>query len=130
MRNISNVYLTIIIVHAYLASLVSELLLGSVVEVFGLEENLNPEETKLQLWGAGVPLNTWGEEGYLYDAENNVGCVGDWLTEPSVAGAWESGRRLALFMDSGDIDTKNSVGIETGEWKYNDNVNDNGLGDV
>lgn len=71
-------------------------------------------ESRLQLWGAGVPLNTWianGEEsfGFLYDADYGVGACGDWLFDPSLAGAWESGRRLAQFMASG---TESSVGLE------------------
>ncbi|GMH97150.1 hypothetical protein TrVE_jg7834 [Triparma verrucosa] len=112
-----------------LARNVTSLLMGSLEEVFGLERKLEVEEQKLQLWGAGVPLNTWSGEGFLYDAENNVGCVGDWLVEPSVAGAWESGRRLAAFLEVG---TEGNVGIDDGqgEWKFNEGANDNGIGDV
>jgi hypothetical protein len=31
----------------------------------------------------------------VYDAELGVGACGDWLADPSVAGAWTSGLRLA-----------------------------------
>ena len=65
-------------------------------------------ESRLQLWGAAVPLNVWssqsipgegdGVDGFVYDAEYGVGVCGDWLLEPSIAGAWESGRRLAQHM--------------------------------
>lgn len=81
-------------------------------------------DSRLQLWGAGVPLNTWssttkptsaaGKEGqvrdtvgtpspatatgFLYDAEHGAGVCGDWLLDPSIGGAWESGRRLARWI--------------------------------
>ena len=111
---------------------VTELLLGSVADVFRLEEKLEVEETMLQLWGAGLPLNTWGStEGYLYDSRNSVGCVGDWLTNPSVAGAWESGRRFAAFLNSGGGDDGSDVGLEDGlGWSFNEGVNENGIGDI
>ena len=77
-------------------------------------------DLKLQLWGAAVPLNTWsttttttttvggnqqcsggddsGIDGFVYDATYGVGACGDWILDPSVAGAWESGRRLAHWL--------------------------------
>jgi predicted NAD/FAD-dependent oxidoreductase len=68
-------------------------------------------ESRLQLWGAAVPLNVWTTnsekekdpsstttDGFIYDAEFGVGVCGDWLLEPSIAGAWESGRRLASHL--------------------------------
>jgi len=80
----------------------------------GLERSLDVREgsvidsvvdLKLQLWGAGVPVNTWkttssdgGADGFVYDAAHGVGAAGDWILDPSVAGAWESGRRLASWM--------------------------------
>ena len=36
--------------------------------------------------------------GFVYDPDNNVGVCGDWLVEPSVAGAWASGKLLANHM--------------------------------
>lgn len=70
-------------------------------------------DARLQLWGAAVPLNVWccsasessssnshTPAGFLYDAEFGVGACGDWLVEPSLAGAWASGRRLARHMVS------------------------------
>jgi predicted NAD/FAD-dependent oxidoreductase len=66
-------------------------------------------ESLLQLWGAAVPVNTWvstdGADGFIYDAEYGVGACGDWLLDASVAGAWESGRRLAKFMIHGGQET-------------------------
>ncbi len=65
-------------------------------------------DLKLQLWGAAVPMNTWsssslssnngGVDGFVYDATYGVGAAGDWVLDPSIAGAWESGRRLADWM--------------------------------
>lgn len=66
-------------------------------------------DLKLQLWGAAVPMNTWsssslnfndrgGVDGFVYDAKYGVGAVGDWILDPSVAGAWLSGRRLADWL--------------------------------
>lgn len=53
---------------------------------------------KLQLWGAGLPLNTWVSSDKalsLWDQQQQVGVVGDWLCSPSIEGAWRSGRDLA-----------------------------------
>ena len=67
-------------------------------------------DLKLQLWGAAVPMNTWqsststadnskgGLDGFVYDGNYGVGACGDWIYDPSVAGAWESGRRLANWI--------------------------------
>eukprot|EP00547_Thalassionema_nitzschioides_P011429 CAMPEP_0194257526 /NCGR_PEP_ID=MMETSP0158-20130606/39248_1 /TAXON_ID=33649 /ORGANISM="Thalassionema nitzschioides, Strain L26-B" /LENGTH=476 /DNA_ID=CAMNT_0038996597 /DNA_START=10 /DNA_END=1440 /DNA_ORIENTATION=- len=72
-------------------------------------------ESRVQLWGAAVPLNTWIPsediaQGFLYDGDYGVGTCGDWLLDSSLAGAWESGRRLAQFL----IDTQDpkTVGLE------------------
>ena len=58
-------------------------------------------DLKLQLWGAAVPLNTWttpNNDGFVYDAQFQVGACGDWILDPSIAGAWESGKRLASWI--------------------------------
>lgn len=74
-------------------------------------------ESRVQLWGAAVPLNTWIPDddiaqGFIHDGDYNVGACGDWLLDSSLAGAWESGRRLAQFLiDSEDPKT---VGLEGG----------------
>lgn len=65
-------------------------------------------ESKLQLWGAAVPMNVWTarrepieyQGGFIFDSDYGVGVCGDWLLDPSVAGAWESGRRLATWMNT------------------------------
>jgi predicted NAD/FAD-dependent oxidoreductase len=57
---------------------------------------LRPLEARLQLWGAAVPLNVYNNHrGFIYDADHHVGVCGDWLVQPSLAGAWTSGRLLA-----------------------------------
>jgi hypothetical protein len=62
----------------------------------------NVVDLKLQLWGAAVPINTWKSgkhgDGFVYDAQYGVGACGDWILDSSIAGAWESGRRLANWI--------------------------------
>lgn len=99
---------------------VTSLLLNAVERSLGLQTDTLSEqvlESRLQLWGAAVPLNVWTEsngdssfdtQGFLYDAEFGAGVCGDWLLEPSIAGAWESGRRLAKFLNEGSM---RSVGL-------------------
>jgi len=114
---------------------VENLMLASLERSLSLKEGTIDRklilDSRLQLWGAGVPLNTWssttttaaasaaGEKGqvkdtagipaavatgFLYDAENGVGVCGDWLLDPSIGGAWESGRRVANWINqSGDV---------------------------
>jgi len=77
-------------------------------------------ESKLQLWGAAVPLNTWNSpsndseddtlssNGFLYDSKFGVGACGDWLLESSIEGAWESGRRLAEWILQAEKEKNNS----------------------
>lgn len=96
---------------------VTTLMLASLEKSLGLKEGTLHKgvvkDSRLQLWGAAVPLNVWapidnnhnGKEGdsesttgFLYDAEHGVGACGDWLLDPSIAGAWESGRRLAEWI--------------------------------
>ena len=94
-----------------------------------LEKSLNLEEgsvinsvidVKVQLWGAAVPMNTWTShsiskddvDGFVYDGRGGVGACGDWILDPSVAGAWESGRRLANhLLTTQELDSKLSVGL-------------------
>ncbi|KAG7347735.1 hypothetical protein IV203_016440 [Nitzschia inconspicua] len=53
-------------------------------------------DSRVQLWGAAVPMNVWNAEGskggFVWDPRFQVGVCGDWLVEPSIAGAWTSGR--------------------------------------
>jgi len=103
------------------------------------------KDSRLQLWGAAVPLNVWspteqGDDsknyGFMYDGEHGVGVCGDWLLDPSIAGAWESGRRLANWMSSSlEEDGKSnasSVGLPSlgGEFKQSRAASGSGIGNV
>ena len=95
---------------------VTELLGEAVQESLGLKEDLEILDQRLQLWGAAVPLNVWENGcGYIYDDKYNVGVCGDWLVEPSIAGAWTSGKLLAdrLLEDLSD-EQKTSKSSSTG----------------
>ena len=107
---------------------VTALLLQAVERSLGLPtDSLSNEilERRLQLWGAAVPLNVWTSRddrknhddessGFVYDGEYRVGVCGDWLLRPSIAGAWESGRRLAEFMEQSKLSkSEQSVGLPT-----------------
>ena len=87
-------------------------------------------ESRLQLWGAGVPLNTWKAtsepSGFLYDANFRVGACGDWLLDPSIAGAWESGRQLAEHMNT-SVDR--NIGLE-GKFVVSKGVDTAGIGSL
>ena len=84
---------------------------------YSLEEDVL--ESRLQLWGAAVPVNVWDsssgqqqEGGFLHDPKFGVGVCGDWLLDPSIAGAWESGRRLAEHMKENASKHSKPVGLE------------------
>jgi len=102
-------------------------------------------ESRLQLWGAAVPMNVWrgdpnsniktptedlGSSGFIYDPRYQVGVCGDWLMEPSIAGAWTSGRRLAQHLvdaTSGNNESENSfttesVGFKKGHFEASQSV--------
>lgn len=100
-------------------------MMGSLERSLALKEGSVVEtvvDLKLQLWGAAVPMNTWtstdkksGADGFVYDATYGVGAAGDWILDPSVAGAWESGQRLANWMlrcqDGDNSREQSSVGL-------------------
>lgn len=83
-------------------------MLQSLERALGIEKGMviqNVVDMKLQLWGAAVPMNTWKSgngDGFVYDSQHGVGAAGDWILDPSIAGAWESGRRLAGWIVDGD----------------------------
>ena len=109
---------------------VIDLMLSSLEKSLCLEEGTIHSglvlDSRLQLWGAAVPLNTWtgapstekegiqpsAATGFLYDAEYGVGACGDWLLDPSIGGAWESGRRLSNWIV--ESDQALSVGLPPG----------------
>jgi predicted NAD/FAD-dependent oxidoreductase len=81
---------------------VTTLLLEATKQALGLSQesaSLVPLEARVQLWGAGVPLNVWAET-YLWDSDYHVGVCGDWLVEPSIAGAYTSGHALGQHLMS------------------------------
>jgi hypothetical protein len=62
-------------------------------------------------------LNVWkspkkDESGFLYDGKFGVGVCGDWLIDPSIAGAYESGRRLAMYMTQNPDGKESLVGVK------------------
>ena len=59
--------------------------------------------SKLQLWGAAVPMNTLVDQtSFALDTNKQASICGDWCTNsPSLAGAWTSGYELAGAILSG-----------------------------
>lgn len=75
---------------------VTSLLLQAVKRVTGLSELPVPNYTKVQLWGAAVPMNVLKtRDECVFDGQHNVGICGDWLTSPCIQGAAVSGLALA-----------------------------------
>lgn len=109
-------------------------LLKSVEELAAMKESSvrnSVVERRLQLWGAAVPVNTYqGGNGFVWDSEFGLGVCGDWLVEPSVAGAWDSGQRLAEYMLKQD--RQNSSGLPSAEkppvFQASTNVLKDGIG--
>jgi predicted NAD/FAD-dependent oxidoreductase len=88
-------------------------LLGAVEELYGMpKDSLVPSFSRLQLWGAAVPLNRLSAP-CVYDSETKIGVCGDWFTPsatstgPSIESAFLSGRLCADHISRGL-----SVGIE------------------
>jgi predicted NAD/FAD-dependent oxidoreductase len=107
---------------------VTGLLLEAVEEsILGKPVGLTPLDKRLQLWGAAVPLNVWtsndNDTGFIYDAEHSVGVCGDWLVEPSIAGAWTSGRLLAQHLLD---DPSTTAGLE-GQFEINESASKLGI---
>jgi hypothetical protein len=99
-------------------------------------------ESRLQLWGAGVPVNVWrgdpsnddnksndsGSSGFIYDPRYQVGVCGDWLLEASLAGAWTSGRRLAQHLIEAENSSKSElVGFKKGYFEASQAVKKLGI---
>ena len=82
---------------------VTSLLVAAVERAAGLQEGHLRSAilaSKLQLWGAAIPLNHWTGANHLYDATHKIGVAGDWISvdgvgASTVEGAWRSGRSLA-----------------------------------
>jgi len=61
--------------------------------------------SRLQLWGAAVPLNRW-DSPFVWDSTHRIGIAGDWCSpaaeQPSsLEAAWLSGARLAEHIAAG-----------------------------
>jgi len=127
---------------------VISLLLESLERSLGLSTGSIDKESildhRLQLWGAAVPLNTWTSEahhsdtsapapametGFLFDSEHGVGACGDGLLDPSIPGAWESGRRLASWITESKAQ---SIGLPsaTGAFRISKAASAAGIGNV
>ena len=108
---------------------------------------LNKEDildSRLQLWGAAVPLNTWktnstatgstdvseAESGFLFDADFGVGASGDWLLDSSIGGAWTSGVRLAEYMMDDNRNTVNAGLPPHGEFSASRAAHQDGIGSI
>jgi predicted NAD/FAD-dependent oxidoreductase len=107
---------------------VTALMLNSLEGSLGLaKESLKPLESRLQLWGAAVPLNRWKNgRGFVYDNMYRVGVCGDWLVDPSIAGAWTSGDSLGHYICSGDVQ---STGLD-GSFRCCEQVAAAGIGSL
>eukprot|EP00980_Cylindrotheca_fusiformis_P027837 scaffold22560_cov135-Cylindrotheca_fusiformis.AAC.48 len=111
---------------------VTQMLVQAVDETLNLplETTKSVLENRVQLWGAAVPLNVWKNRyGFLYDSTNNVGVAGDWLIEPSIAGAYTSGYMLAshLNKDSENQDSNSTcLGLE-GSFERSESVKNVGI---
>ena len=89
---------------------VTALLLAAVEHAVGLPEGAVAKAasaTKLQLWGAAIPMNRWDGGEFAYSAAGRVGIAGDWLsteataaTASTVEAAWTSGFLLAEHIAS------------------------------
>ena len=71
-------------------------------------------EPKLQLWGAGVPINVYnGGSNFVYDHQHRIGIVGDWLgpKHACLESAWCSGHEFAKYFASKDS-AHTSIGLK------------------
>jgi predicted NAD/FAD-dependent oxidoreductase len=109
---------------------VTALLLEATKDALGLGASsqssslLEPLEARLQLWGAAVPLNVWAQD-FLWDSTYNVGVCGDWLVEPSIAGAYSSGHALAQHLRSSS--PPNTHGLHEGTFVRSEGSSQLGL---
>jgi len=116
-------------------------ILGDAKASANSQESLHNQilESRLQLWGAAVPLNVWKGDatnandsgsaaGFIWDPRFGVGVCGDWLMEASIAGAWTSGRRLAQHLIDTDLSsTTKYVGFKKGHFEASQSVRQLGL---
>lgn len=107
---------------------VTNLMLEAVGRAVGLGEDAIPPSrlvaSKLQLWGAAVPITAWDGGAFAWDADCTIGICGDWLmpaektdsyAAPStIESAWLSGQALAEHMADAEL-RATSHGLQLGE---------------
>ena len=89
---------------------VTGLLLAAVERACGLTKGSLANacvRSRLQLWGAAIPVNRWDGGDYLYSSAGRIGVAGDWLSpsgigSSTVEGAWTSGKLLAEHLASAE----------------------------
>lgn len=103
---------------------VTKLLLDGIERATGLSAGTLSKvvsATKLQLWGAALPINRWvGKEGadFVWSGSHKIGIAGDWFSQSpdrvsTVEAAWLSGVRLAEHVAG--TSSSQDVGLELGE---------------
>ncbi|XP_066355166.1 uncharacterized protein [Miscanthus floridulus] len=99
------------------AEKVKEDMLGGVEHALGLSKGSlqQPIYTRVQLWGAALPMNTPGVS-CIFDPLGRAGICGDWLTGSSIEAAVLSGMSLAnhiadYFVSNGDRPEEFAIGL-------------------
>lgn len=99
------------------AEKVKEDMLGGVEHALGLSEGSlqQPIYTRVQLWGAALPMNTPGVP-CIFDPLGRAGICGDWLTGSSIEAAVLSGMSLAnhiadYFVSTQDRPEEFAIGV-------------------
>ncbi|XP_062203624.1 uncharacterized protein LOC133905858 [Phragmites australis] len=99
------------------AEKVKEDMLGGVEHALGLSKGSlqQPIYTRLQLWGAALPMNTPGVP-CIFDPHGRAGICGDWLTGSSIEAAVLSGISLAnhiadYFASHGERPEEFAIGL-------------------
>ncbi|XP_062202105.1 uncharacterized protein LOC133904661 [Phragmites australis] len=99
------------------AEKVKEDMLGGVEHALGLPKGSlqQPIYTRVQLWGAALPMNTPGVP-CIFDPHGRAGICGDWLTGSSIEAAVLSGMSLAnhiadYFASHGERPDEFAIGL-------------------
>lgn len=102
---------------------VTSLLLAAVERSLKLKAGTLPSAlvaSKLQLWGAAIPVNRWDGGDYIFSSTHRIGVAGDWLSSSgdgssTVEGAWRSGVKLAEHLASETRSCAEDVGLALGK---------------
>ncbi|WVZ91115.1 hypothetical protein U9M48_037328 [Paspalum notatum var. saurae] len=99
------------------AEKVKEDMLGGVEHALGLSKGSlqQPIYTRVQLWGAALPMNTPGVS-CIFDPLGRAGICGDWLSGSSIEAAVLSGMSLAnhiadYFVNHGECPEEFAIGL-------------------